>query len=68
VSCIFSSVFVSRSSFAVHGIRYLGQNKNKKRGCPFSLFEVHITLECKFEVSASIFAFFHDQKTAVGFS
>jgi hypothetical protein len=50
-----SSIFVSRSSFAVHDIKYLGQNKNEKKSeCPFSLFEVHITLGCKSEVSVFI--------------
>ena len=37
------------------GIKCLGQNKNEKSGCPFSLFEVYIALGCKSEVSAFIF-------------
>ncbi len=40
----------------IYDIQYLEHNKNKKQSeCLFPLFEVHITLGFKSEVSASVF-------------
>jgi hypothetical protein len=44
-----------RSSFVVYDRQYLEHNKNEKQSeCLFPLFEVHITLGFKSEVSAFI--------------
>ncbi len=46
---------IFRSSFVVYHIQYLEHNKNKKQSeCLFPLFEVHITLGFKSEVTAFI--------------
>jgi hypothetical protein len=51
---VLKTLFIS-SSFVVYDRQYLEHNKNEKQSeCLFPLFEVHITLGFKSEVSAFI--------------